>query len=1594
MRKRLSFILVLALLATNAVLMAANKPAKQQARLLSDVLSVEAIHPDSVYPYIQRIEDYLVASNDSDSRSVCHLALARLYGERAFSAQYAGHEDFEQRSLNHFRAAFANWSRLERMKAKDWRPLVVIGSDDVYEDMLGVAYWTLRQVNDSRRTPWTEKDNLPADSLFRKSYRERGNTSAEMWLLIETAFQKMQDVKYEQEWLQLLKDFENEPFAAELYLYLSRLQGQTPQKAKDYLEEGLRRYPKYKYKARLQNDLLQLSDPQFHWTGSTLLYPGSTYDWAFEARNVDRVSWGEDSHAFSLPDDVTAVSDTIPWLAPTALGSFKLSFLPQPLVKTQGKVEPLTMDFLVTRFQLLCQVLPDNQLQLAVVDRQTGAPMPGVRVELFREDKDTVAYRTLLTGADGRVLTAYPGAGRNFRTLYVRLSNAEESGLPIQSVTAGRYWYAANGEEKDRHIQLYTDRAIYRPGQELKVNGLVYEQLGWEAHVVEGDTLTLVLRDQQRKEVDRQRVVSDSLGVFSADFHLPADRRLGRWTLQTADRRSSVGFRVEQYKRPTFDVLLPDTLLRTSDSLVVFGRALRYDGMPLRGARLTGTYYYNRWRYSVRNDQGTPLDTVQTDDLGFFRVSVRRDAEAFDFSVNVNVLASYGEQQEAYHHYSLRPHQTRPTAKEDSTVVIECLRDTFDAQHPALLRLSTRQDEAWAYYTLAARGEIFLDTLLRITCGTCDLEIPYDNRYGHGVVASLAVVACERVYTHVQNIVLAQPDIRLRMHWDTFRDLTQPGSHEHWQLTLTRPDGSAARNANVMATLYDASLDRLARHPWTLNVYRNYNLAGTRFAKVSMPSRWGGIHQIYSQKRHKEKPLVLYSYLDDKWFGSDGAMALNGSIGGSPHVMFKATRALSYAAAPDAADIAVEEENAVTGSTQDTEQEETQEERLEALPVRENFQETAYCIANLRTNAQGQAVMDFTLPESTTTWRLQGIAHTSDLMHLAFGEEIVAQKNLMAQLHLPRFVRMGDETAIRVALTNNSDCAQQVRALLQISSQRTGKQLFQKSLNMSLEASRDTSVVFLYQVKETDSLVVRCTAQGADCTDGEQRLLGVEPEDVEVTNSLPIFVEKEGNSQYDLSGMFPQGSSDRRLSVQYTVHPDRLALDALPQLARPRGQSAFHIAVALYATRLGQKLGVEVPDSAEALKLRLAAMQCSDGGISWYPGMPSTRFVSLEIGCLLARLEMLTGEQHDQPMLTSITRYLLASKHIPDALRTLYVVQHSSLRLNEREQHRVDSLVAEVKSLNPEDLGPEDQALCAIVLKGQGMNAKAKKMVEAFLPRLVERPNQGTCIEWPQGPWRSIDRKLDIHVQMMEALQEVMPGASQLPGMRRHLLCQKRTQLWDTPLHSASAIFALCRGMASASAEGPADVLTLYTGDQKAPINLVASNDSVLNVQFSISRPADKLVIQKFSEGESWASVQATFRQDFTDVQTDTTGLAVRQSLPSELKVGQRVAVQHRLMADTDYEFVTLRVPRPAALEPVSQVSGCRWTDGLCYYMEVTDNSILYHILSVPRGHYRLTTDYYVERPGSYHTGVATVECSLAPEFQGRDCDYQVVVKE
>lgn len=274
----------------------------------------------------------------------------------------------------------------------------------------------------------------------------------------------------------------------------------------------------------------------------------------------------------------------------------------------------------VSDLYVLQQQLPQKKIRYAVVSATTGHPVPGAKLWVYSRNG---VEKVLTCGNDGEYVYSY-GVNEPNR---VRPYTAADKAFPRRNAW-GNFSYYPDKTERD-YVNIYTDRAIYRPGQTVHVSAVAFRNKhGLETSACDGRQMKLTLRDANRRTVKEVSVTTDAYGTASADFTLPATGLNGSFSVQSdLGQGATRYFRVEEYKRPTFKVEFDEVKqeYRNGDTLVVKGRAMTFAGVPVQGAKVSYTVSRSGalwWRFmSYGNGDGELEDdeTVTGDD-GTFEV--------------------------------------------------------------------------------------------------------------------------------------------------------------------------------------------------------------------------------------------------------------------------------------------------------------------------------------------------------------------------------------------------------------------------------------------------------------------------------------------------------------------------------------------------------------------------------------------------------------------------------------------------------------------------------------------------------------------------------------------------------------------------------------------------------------------------------------------------------------------------------------------------------------------------------------------------------------------------------------------------------------
>ena len=300
------------------------------------------------------------------------------------------------------------------------------------------------------------------------------------------------------------------------------------------------------------------------------------------------------------------------------------------------------------------------------------------------------------------------------------------------------------------------------------------------------------------------------------------------------------------------------------------------------------------------------------------------------------------------------------------------------------------------------------------------------------------------------------------------------------------------------------------------------------------------------------------------------------------------------------------------------------------------------------------------------------------------------------------------------------------------------------------------------------------------------------------------------------------------------------------------------------------------------------------------------------------------------------------------------------------------------------------KALGAIILHRAGKPDKAREFLQSLMQYSVQTPAMGRYFDSPKAFYSWFSYRIPTQVAAIEAIKLMGDDIRTQDELKKWLLKQKQAQVWDTPIATTDAVYALLTTGADwlqHTGEGEIkigeDVIRIREGESLGYVNQEIPG-KVTNIR--------KVTVRKASEGIGWGAVYAEFEEELDKVQAQGNALKVVRTLykdgkplaeDASLQVGDRLTVCLTVTADRDMDFIEVKDSRAACLEPVDALSGYRWTKGIGYYQETKDASTSFYVDQMRKGTHTFEYEVYVMASGEFQQGVATVRSVYAPEFGG-----------
>ena len=480
-------------------------------------------------------------------------------------------------------------------------------------------------------------------------------------------------------------------------------------------------------------------------------------------------------------------------------------------------------------------------------------------------------------------------------------------------------------------------------------------------------------------------------------------------------------------------------------------------------------------------------------------------------------------------------------------------------------------------YEIEYKKEIIKKEILILDNEQKLITIPIEEKYRGNISVHFTSVYENRFHTFNKQITVPFTNKELDIEFQTFRNKLLPGEKEKWLMTVKGKNGDKLMS-EMMMTMYDKSLDQFAPNYWGLSVwqyrYSSRNWSAGMFGTVNS-------RLIYSNNRdYIDFPIV--SYDEFNWFGFSyyNYYGYGGYINGNLEVACmsaapsksrdrrsKDKKEAEFTGSSeidmDEVEEAVAEEKSLEdvtlvqdGVSNDQQQDKGGEDNgLGNIKARTNFNETAFFYPELRTNEKGEVVVEFTVPESLTSWKIMGLATTKDLRVGFVQNELITQKDLMVMPNPPRFFREGDKIAFPLKISNISEKELVVEYDIQFFDAITEKPLNLadiKNNKVTIHAKGNKAVSVMISIPDNvDAIKYRVVAKAGKFSDAEENVIPVLNNRMLVTESLPLPIRGNQTKTYTFEKLVNNKSNslkNYKYTLEFTSNPAWYAVQALPYL--------------------------------------------------------------------------------------------------------------------------------------------------------------------------------------------------------------------------------------------------------------------------------------------------------------------------------------------------------------------------------------------------------------------------------------------------------------
>jgi hypothetical protein len=969
-----------------------------------------------------------------------------------------------------------------------------------------------------------------------------------------------------------------------------------------------------------------------------------------------------------------------------------------------------------------------------------------------------------------------------------------------------------------------------------------------------------------------------------------------------------------------------------------------------------------------------------------------------------------------------------------------------------------------------------------------------------------------RVYENHQQIKVPYSNKELQVHYETFRDKLKPGEQEEWIIKLKGPKGEQVAT-EMLAGMYDASLDQYASNNWNISLYPEYFYANLWKANSF---GFGRSNDLYPRSKSYPK-INSKTYNRLNWFNAFAyypgirAQRLSSTSSRDKVSMSSVSLATEFSEEESISDEETfyVKESVGNANMEDADMKIKEEKSSSEFKARSNFNETAFFYPHVYADSVGNTLIKFTMPESLTQWKFQAFAHSKDLEYALSSKTIITQKELMAEINAPRFITQGDTLILPAKVQNLTDSVLSGEVTLSLENPLTGCSYQELILNDNLQTFKvggKETLIKSWKIFIPDtltSLQYKVMATAGNYSDGEQKWIPILSNKVLVTESKSLWVNGTETRHFTLEGLKKSDKSktlkQHKLTLEYTSNPTWYAIQALPFLVEKESKCSEQIFEAFYANsisewmvndnsllkntfekwrnekssrpflsnleqnrELKQVLLNETPWLLDALSeneqrqrlavlfdvnqmalrkqqsiYKLQLMQYSNGAWPWFDGMQEsqfvTQFITTGLGKLI-RLGVISDENKEVgKMVSSSVRYLdnkLLEKYnsylnskTPDYEPKLSVLDAQYLYMrsffSEIEiSHGTNSaydFYNDVAKKQWQKMDKYTQGMLALYFYRSNEKNIAFAILKSLKEYALKSDELGMYWKENVSGYYWYQAPVEFQSLMIEVFAELESNTQNENELKKGLLKYKQTNNWKTTKATANAIYALLYSGTDWVSTTPDFEIRL--GDEKITAKEINQNSESATGYFKkswngseISSEKANITVSRKGEGISWGAMYWQYFEQVDKVQSAASGLIVKKHLykeeysdegnvlkpigDAELHVGDRLVVRIDFSVDRRMEYVHLKDNRASAFEPIDVFSGYTYKGGIGFYQSTHDSSTDFFIEYLPVGNYTVEYRLNATHAGTFSSGISTLQCLYAPEFNAHSGGEKVNVKQ